>query len=186
MNNLREQRCLPYHVCSCAREALWDTIQLHTPTHPAPPSPAAAHIFGEKNLESESVCGWKKSPKSLIWQPGGQSSGQPLARCLAGSIISSPDRPLLWFALLIFNGDAGWVSFFFLLCLFVFVTVLCVYICHYLVKMFLLWQKVILAACFSQTWWVLRSHAGERRHSQSGGCWSGAGVAWVRVEEDAF
>lgn len=52
--------------------------------------------------------------------------------------------------------------------------------------MFLLWQKVILAACFSQTWWVLRSRAGERRRSQSGGCWSGAGVAWVRVEGAAF
>lgn len=87
-----------------------------TPPH----LPQQRHTSLEKKLESESVRGWKESPESLIWQPGGQSSGQPLAQCLASSINSSPDSPLLWFALLIFKGNGRWVhfSFFFCVCLF--------------------------------------------------------------------
>lgn len=114
MNNLSEQRCLPQHALSCAREALWDTMQLHhAPAHPVC-LPQQQHTSLEKKLESENVRGWKESPKSLIWQPRGQSSGQPLAWCLAGSTASSPDSPLLWFALLIFKGKKwGEGSFFF-------------------------------------------------------------------------
>lgn len=56
MNNLREQRCLPQHILSCAREAFWDTIQLHAPTHPAH-LPQQRHTSLEKELESEGARG---------------------------------------------------------------------------------------------------------------------------------
>lgn len=54
MNNLREQRCLPQHALSCAREPLWDTIQLHAyPAH----FPQQRHTSLEKKLEPEGACG---------------------------------------------------------------------------------------------------------------------------------
>lgn len=56
MSNLREQRCLQKHVLSCAREALWNTIQLHAPTHPAH-LPQQRHTSLEMKLESDSARG---------------------------------------------------------------------------------------------------------------------------------